>query len=86
MIAPKGLDASGQMVLNISSSATVGRTISNDAISFKARFQGQSKNVFVPCEAVLSIYAQENGEGMMFDSKKTNPEIKNKTPTLKILN
>ena len=86
VIAPNGLDASGQMVLNISSSATVGRNISNDAISFQARFQGQSKKVFVPCEAVLSIYAQENGEGMMFDNKKTSPETKNKTPTLKILN
>ena len=85
MIAPKGLDANGKMVLNISSSSTVNRNISNDTISFKARFQGKSQEIIVPCDAVLSIYAQENGEGMMFDNNKSNHEPKNKAPDLTIL-
>lgn len=82
---PEGLDAKGKMVLNISSSATEDRVISNKTISFKARFQGKSQKIVVPCGAVLSIYAKENGEGMMFDSKKTSPEKKDKKPSLKIL-
>ena len=85
VIAPKGLDANGKMVLNISSSATFNRNISNDTISFKARFQGKSREIIVPCGAVISIYAQENGQGMMFDKNKTNHETKNKAPDLTIL-
>ena len=39
VVAPEGYDANGKMVFNISSSATVNRTINNETISFKARFQ-----------------------------------------------
>ena len=85
VIAPKGLDANGKMVLNISSSATVNRNISNDTISFKARFKGKSQEIIVPCDAVISIYSQENGEGMMFDNNKLIHETKNKMPGLKLL-
>ena len=85
VIAPKELDSNGKMVLNISSSATFNRNISNDIISFKARFQGKAREIIVPCHAVLSIYAQENGEGMMFDNKKSNHETKQKAPDLTIL-
>jgi len=82
---PEEHDANGKMVLNISSSATVDRTISNEKISFKARFQGKSQKIVVPCIAVLSIYAQENGEGMMFDTTKPALERENKKPNFKIL-
>ena len=82
---PQGHDANGKMVLNISSSATQNRTISNEKISFKARFQGKSQKIIVPCSAVLSIYAQENGEGMMFDTTKPPQENEDKKPSLKIL-
>ena len=85
VIVPKELDADGKMVINISSSATVDRSISNIRIAFKARFKGKSHEIIVPCEAVLSIYAQENGEGMMFDNKKSNHETKNKVPNFTIL-
>ena len=85
VVIPEGLDADGKMVLNISSSATDSRIISNKAISFKARFQGKHQKIVVPCEAVLSIYATENGEGMLFDNNKTNPKEEDKKPNLTIL-
>ena len=85
VVAPEGLDANGKMVLNISSSATQNRVIGSETISFKARFQGKPQNIAVPCDAVLSIYAKESGEGMMFDNKKTNLEKEGKNPTLTIL-
>ena len=85
VVVPKGHDSNGKMVLNISSSATVGRTINNEAIIFKARFQGKSQKIVVPCNAVLSIYAHENGEGMMFDMPKSDQEKNDKKPSLKIL-
>jgi len=85
VVAPEGLDAKGEMILNISSSATHSRIISNEAISFNARLQGKPQKIVVPCDAVLSIYAKESGEGMMFDSKKTSPEKRERKPSLKIL-
>ena len=83
-LVPDGLAKEGKIVLNISSSATVGRAITNDSISFKARFNGKSQQVVVPCDAVLTIYAQENGEGMFFD-KPENPSQEAKKPNLTIL-
>ena len=85
VVIPEGFDSNGKMVLNISSSATEGRVISNKAISFKARLQGKPQKIVVPCDAVLSIYAKENGEGMMFDNKKTSPEKENSGPNFTIL-
>ena len=83
-LVPEGLAKEGKIVLNISSSATVGRAITNDSISFKARFNGKSQQVVVPCDAVLTIYAQENGEGMFFD-KPEKPSKEAKKPNLTIL-
>jgi stringent starvation protein B len=83
-LVPEGLAKEGKIVLNISSSATVERAITNDSISFKARFNGKSQQIIVPCGAVLTIYAQENGEGMFFDKPKT-PSQETKKPNLTIL-
>ena len=82
---PDGFDNQGKIVLNISSSAAIDRLITNDSISFQARFQGKSQKIVVPCEAVLSIYAQENGEGMIFDSKDISAEKIDKKPNLTVL-
>ena len=85
VVVPEGLANEGKIVLNISSSATENRLITNDFISFKARFSGKSHKITVPCEAVLTIYAQENGEGMFFDNKFETKGDKNDKPSLTIL-
>jgi len=82
---PEGFASEGKIVLNIASSATEGRVITNESISFKARFNGRSEKIIVPCSAVLSIYAKENGEGMFFDNKAELLDQKNKKPNLTIL-
>ena len=82
---PEGFASEGKIVLNIASSATEGRVITNESISFKARFNGRPEKIIVPCNAVLSIYAKENGEGMLFDNKAEPLDQKNKKPSLTIL-
>ena len=57
----------GQIVLNIVPHAVHQLHISNDAITFSARFGGASKDIYVPFAAVLGLYARENGQGMFFD-------------------
>ena len=85
VVVPEGFTKEGKIVLNISSSATENRLITNNSISFKARFSGRSQKVVVPCEAVLTIYAQENGEGMFFDNKFEARGGENNKPNLTIL-
>jgi stringent starvation protein B len=83
----------GRIVLNISSHATHELQMSNDAVSFSARFSGVDTSVFVPMKAVMAIYARENGQGMMFadegedggDSPPTGSEPDGKKPTLTVV-
>ena len=56
----------GEIVLNISYNATSALTIGNDLIEFKGRFGGVAREILVPVQRVLAIYARENGQGMAF--------------------
>lgn len=56
----------GRVVLNIAARAVTRLDLANDVISFQARFSGVATLVVVPVEAVLAVYAMENGQGMMF--------------------
>ncbi len=57
----------GQIILNISPSAIKDFFMDNTAVSFNARFSGVVNNLYIPCGAILGIYARENGQGMMFE-------------------
>jgi len=57
----------GEIVLNVSALATSRLLIDNEAISFQARFGGVPRDVHVPMERVVAVYARENGQGMAFD-------------------
>jgi stringent starvation protein B len=58
----------GEIVLNISFGATSGLKMDNDSVRFHARFGGVSREIFVPVDNVLAIYANENGQGMAFEA------------------
>ncbi|OPX56123.1 stringent starvation protein B [Oceanospirillum multiglobuliferum] len=64
----------GQIVLNISMSAVHDLLISNDAVSFSARFGGVPQQVYIPILAVMAIYAKENGQGMVFGQEPDLPD------------
>jgi stringent starvation protein B len=76
----------GEIILNLSSSATRNLKIDNDGIHFSARFNGVSREVAVPVTAVSGIFARENGEGLLFkagaDGKSEKPEEQTATPLL----
>lgn len=81
---PKLFIQQGKIVLNIASNATSALIISNESVSFKARFKGVSHKIFIPINAVLTIYADENGEGMFFENERQSLE-KQKKPNLTLL-
>jgi stringent starvation protein B len=65
----------GEIVLNISFGATSGLKMDNDAVHFKARFGGVSREIYVPVQNVMAIYANENGQGMAFEVNTTAAEM-----------
>ncbi|WFE68027.1 ClpXP protease specificity-enhancing factor [Thiomicrospira sp. R3] len=56
----------GVIVLNASPTAVQALDISNDVIGFRARFQGVERKISFPPQAVLAVFARENGQGMPF--------------------
>jgi stringent starvation protein B len=65
----------GEIILNISYGATSGLKMDNDAIHFRARFNGVSREIYVPVHNVLAVYANENGQGMAFEVTSTAAEM-----------
>jgi stringent starvation protein B len=55
-----------EIVLNVGFEATSGLKLGNEFVEFKARFGGSSREVTVPIDHVVAIYARENGQGMAF--------------------
>src|SRR5690242_20488415 len=55
-----------EIVLNVGFEATSALKLGNEAIEFKARFGGTSRDIVVPVDHVIAIYARENGQGMAF--------------------
>jgi stringent starvation protein B len=56
----------GEIVLNISFDATSSLKLGNELIEFKARFGGVPRDIVVPIDRVMAVYARENGQGMSF--------------------
>jgi stringent starvation protein B len=57
-----------EIVLNVGFEATTALKLGNETIEFKARFGGKSREIMVPVDHVIAIYARENGQGMAFPS------------------
>ena len=66
---PPQVIKNGQVVLNLAMRAVANLELGNDYINFQARFSGVSQAIRIPVQAVLALYAQENGQGMMFPAE-----------------
>lgn len=67
----------GVIVLNVHPEAVQGLSMDNEGFQFKARFQGVERKLRFPPEAVLAVFARENGQGMPFPAEpypETAPE------------
>jgi len=64
---PQEFVKNGEIVLNISPLATNRLKLGNEFIEFQARFGGVAREVTVPVDKVIAVYARENGQGMAFD-------------------
>jgi len=96
VMIPKGIATDGKVVLNLAPSAIQQLEMTNEHLSFSARFSGVAQDVYCPMVSILAIYARENGEGTMFaedaslEESKTEDgtdrkDKKSKPPGLKIV-
>ncbi|WP_110655111.1 ClpXP protease specificity-enhancing factor [Salinicola halimionae] len=72
---PQQFVQNGQIVLNIAPAAVRDLSIDNVAVTFGARFSGQPMQVVVPMDALIAIYARENGVGMVFGQEPVMPSF-----------
>lgn len=94
LLAPLEYAENGKLVLNVAPRAVRGLSVTNDGVSFNARFGGTPRDVYVPIAAVLAIYARENGQGMLFadddnggddPTPETESSSKPGRPTLRVV-
>ncbi|WP_068545051.1 ClpXP protease specificity-enhancing factor [Thalassotalea crassostreae] len=85
----------GQIILNISPESVGDIVMAGEVIEFNARFGGKLEHLYVPMEAIVAIYARENGVGSSFvvdypediedtETEQVKPEKKGK-PSLSIV-
>jgi stringent starvation protein B len=90
VLIPNGISSDGKVVLNLAPAAIQDLEMTNEHVSFSARFNGVVEQIYCPVSSLLAIYARENGEGMMFpaeesDAESPGEEAKPKGPTLKVI-
>ena len=66
VLVPMEYVKNNEIVLNVGFEATSSLKLGNEFIEFKARFGGVSREIVVPIDHVVAIYARENGQGMAF--------------------
>lgn len=80
----------GKIILDISSKATSNLMFNTDSLEFEAKFQGKQEFISVPFSAVIALYAQENGKGLVFDEddvlSASNSELEKDKMTVKSTN
>ena len=98
VVVPQDYIEDGKIVLNISMNAVRHLELTNTEVTFQARFQGVTHDIYVPIMAIEAIYAFENGRGMVFEEddpdteppspeppKDNNPPGKKKPPFLRVV-
>lgn len=70
---PRSAVKDGRVVLNVAARAVAQLDLGKDYVRFTARFSGVSQTVEVPMSGILAVYAQENGQGMMFPAENQPP-------------
>ncbi|MCP4765035.1 MAG: ClpXP protease specificity-enhancing factor [Gammaproteobacteria bacterium] len=90
VLIPNGISSDDKVVLNLAPAAIQDLEMTNEHVSFSARFNGVVEQIYCPIASLLAIYARENGEGMMFPADEADAEspgeaAKPKGPTLKVI-
>lgn len=65
---PMAYAQDGKIVLNLHPNSVRGLELGDEYLLFSARFSGRPEDIVIPVEAVLAVYARENGQGIVFQA------------------
>jgi stringent starvation protein B len=83
VIAPKNYTKANEIIFNLSLESISKLIFDNNFVSFTARFNGKSEDIFLPMESILGIYSKENAQGIFFKVDESDSEKKEKNKELK---
>lgn len=69
VVVPEKYIEDGKIILNVAPMAVREMSMSNAEVHFEARFSGITHQISFPTQAVLAVYAFENGRGMVFSDE-----------------
>ena len=75
VVIPDGHAQDGKIVLNVHTQAVKALELENEFITFSARFGGASHAIVLPIQAVMAVFARENGKGFSFEEEKTQHQM-----------
>ena len=58
VLVPAGIANDGKVVLNLAPAAIENLEMTNEHVSFSARFNGVAENIYCPTTSLLAIYAR----------------------------
>jgi stringent starvation protein B len=64
----------GKIILNMRPQAIAALSLGNEFIEFNAKFSGKPMQIAASVNAVMAIYAKENGKGLVFDQENNDNE------------
>ncbi|MBM25106.1 MAG: hypothetical protein CL760_05385 [Chloroflexi bacterium] len=64
VIIPPQFHEQDKIIFNISMDAAPNLNVSDDGVSFSARFGGKSEDIFLPLHSILSLFDNETKSGM----------------------
>lgn len=67
---PQEFVTDGQIVLNIAPRAVSEFEMNDDYLQLSTRFGGIPIDIHIPLQAIIGIYAHENGRGMVFEPEE----------------
>lgn len=62
----------GKIILNMRPQAIDTLSLGNEFIEFNAKFSGRPVQIAASVNAVMAIYAKENGKGLVFDQENND--------------
>ena len=72
---PRQYVKDGNIVLNISPTATNNLMMRNDEVTFNARFGGKAFSIWLPMWSVMAIYARETQEWVSFPPEEYTEQV-----------
>ena len=68
VVVPLNYVKDGKIVLNLHPSSVRGLEVGNQYLMFSARFAGRAEDITIPIDAIVAVYARENGQGIVFQA------------------